>query len=220
MKQDLDISNIESKPTVVLVSNQSEYDQLMQHLEKEGYMWGALRKKPTNFQPLGYMVEFPYYIHMEGNGISWCDSDYIDFHEINAIPFPEYAAKHIKPKRDRIRIERKKYDELVAERDRYRSLNNEHFIQLQQAEAARNRLQAENSELMQAYKMQNQRHNGDAERFDEIINTKAAEHAHLDTLARKLRDQRDMARFIAALLLIVSVGFAVAVWIGKLVPVV
>ena len=127
---------------------------------------------------------------------------------------------NIQPKRDRIRIERKKYDELVAERDRYRSLNNEHFIQLQQAEAARNRLQAENSELMQAYKMQNQRHKGDAERFDETINTKAAEHAHLDTLVRTLRDQRDMARFIAALLLIVSVGFAVAVWIGKLIPVV
>lgn len=32
-------------------------------------------------------------------------------------------------------------------------------------------------------------------------------------------DQRDMARFIAALLGLAAVGFAVAVWIGKLIPV-
>ena len=48
---------------------------------------------------------------------------------------------------------------------------------------------------------------------------KAAEHANLDTLARKLRDQRDTALFLAALFFLASAGFAVAVLIGRLIPV-
>lgn len=125
---------------------------------------------------------------------------------------------NIQPKRKR--VEQHKYDAVMADLRETSRYADGLFQKLEQAVSERDRLQAENSELMQAYKMQNQRHKGDAERFDEIINTKAAEHANLDTLASKLRDQRDVARFIAALLLIVSVGFAVAVWIGKLIPVV
>lgn len=114
-----------------------------------------------------------------------------------------------KPKRDRIRIERKKYDELVAERDRLK------------AEVEKSNLESRfYHERSQTFKIEWGEERQYAKALKHDLESKAAEHAHLDTLARKLRDQRDMARFIAALLLIVSVGFAVAVWIGKLIPVV
>lgn len=61
----------------------------------------------------------------------------------------------------------------------------------------------------------------------DVLIAKATEHAHLDSLARKLRDQRDQARFFAALFGfaaflfgLAALGLAVAVLVGRLVPVV
>lgn len=111
MKQDLDISNIESKPTVVLVSNQSEFDQLMQHLEKEGKVWQFGIDKPTEWQP--YKIKMPFAIVIRNKELSWMESEKVDRTIHVPFSFPEYASKHIKPKRDRIRIERKKYDQML-----------------------------------------------------------------------------------------------------------
>lgn len=229
--KDLDISNIESKPTVVLVSNQSEFDQLMQHLEREGCVWKTIGNKPTEHQPKGGEVDFPYCIVIREIEIGWCEVVYPIENAIQ-VSFPEYAAKHIKPnppKRDRIRIERKKYDELVAERDRYRSLNNEHFIQLQQVLAEVERLRGENEKANMESHLYYERSQtfiqewGDEKQYAKALKqdleSKAAEHAHLNTLARKLRYQRDNALFFAVGLGLITAGFAVAVLIGRLVPV-
>ena len=168
-----------------------------------------------------------------------------------------------KPKRDRIRIERKKYDAIVSERDKYKEwaeINGKAahdllrdyervIVDLGREKAANEdkakrleeiagvalqhkeelgRLKSENEELKQECdrrkqeldKMKKQR---DAAGLNvnlqhAVIKSKAAEHAELDTIARTLRDQRDMARFLAALFFIAAFGFAVAVWIGRLVP--
>ena len=207
MKQDLDISNIESKPTVVLVSNQSEYDQLMQHLEKEGKVWQFGIDKPTEWQP--YKIKMPFAIVIRNKELSWMEAEKVDRTIHIPFSFPEYAAKHIqqtgntgKFKRDRIRIERKKYDELVAERDRLKAEFEDVF---QENSILKNDLHIAKESCIEC--------RGE-------LRLKSSNLNMLKTHARELRDQRDMARFIAALLLIVSVGFAVAVWIGKLIPVV
>lgn len=108
---------------------------------------------------------------------------------------------NIQPKRDRIRIERKKYDELVAER---------------------NRLKAENMGLKELLSKNN------SDKIELGMDLKEARQSienwqnrviAISNKTSHIRDQRDMARLIAALLLIVSLGFAVAVWMGKLIPV-
>lgn len=333
MKQDLDISNIESKPTVVLVSNQSEFDQLMKHLEKEGCVWRG-GQKATEWMP--NHVEPPFGIMIDRKILSWHLWAMIRSLNPEAIPFPEYAAKYIKPKRDRIRIERKKYDQMlfdlkivqtaldnrnkeidgwvkqnnelraerdaaIAERDAARSkcilLNDENgelrstlsqvrnerdrvereikevadiglkwntkaeqltaerdrlreAMELHKQSSMRksleiDRLQAENAELKhkaaelnKAYFAAKEARDYASENWNlcakslkvlkreleeqkiAAFELKATEHANLDTLARKLRDQRDTARFLAALFFLACAGFAVAVLIGRLVPVV
>lgn len=102
--QDIDISNIESKPIVVVVSNQSEYDQLMQHLEKEGCACnGRNKEKPTEWRPKGFLP--PYIINIQPDkNITWG----LESKE-PMIPFPEYAAKHIQPTGNSGKIKRKSF---------------------------------------------------------------------------------------------------------------
>lgn len=296
MKQDLDISNIESKPTVVLVSNQSEYDQLMQHLEKEGFVWnGNTGEKPTEWRPSGFLP--PYIINIyPDKKITWG----LESNE-TPLPFPEYAAKHIKPtdsnpfqKGDAVRLKqsdecypkgtmfivdglignsmvivfrgihgimasvdkyekttasaktlrkirkrlvsfdetcsmhiqptgntgkpkrpypnrvvKSKYDAVVAERDRLQALSDTLAQEVDYAHSANNTAWAKADEFKALYLQ-----------ADERALTAAEKLARLDTLARKLRDQRDTARFLAALFFLASAGFAVAVLVGRLVPVV
>ena len=315
-----DISNIESKPTVVLVSNQSEFDQLMQHLEKEGCVWnGYGAEKPTEWSPSGFLP--PYIINIRPDKkITWG----LESKE-TAIPFPEYAAKYIKPKRpypnrvveskydavvfdlkmaqaaldnrnkeingwveqnnelraerdrlereikevadiglkwkteadqltaelrrkcDALEAERDKYKEsaeingkaahdmlrdyekvlldigkVTAERDRLREAMELHkqssmrkSLEVDQKKAAADRLRNDNNEQGKLVDYLKE----ELRKSDQLIESKAAEHANLDTLARNLRDQRDTARFLAALFFLASAGFAVAVLIGRLIPV-
>ena len=127
-----------------------------------------------------------------------------------------------KLKRDRVRIERSKYDSLQFDlKMAQTALDNRNkeidgwVNQNNELRAERDRLQAENKDLHQAlrYAIDNLDNAGTQ------LESKAAEHARLDTLARKLRNQRDTARFMAALFALCALGFAVAVWIGRLVPV-
>ena len=260
MKEDLDISNIESKPTVVVVSNQIEYDQLMRHLEKEGKIWGNM-KRPTEWQPEGF--DFPYCIFVDRVKLTW--SGAVSTNE-NKIIFRKYAAKHMKPKRPYPnRVVKSKYDallfdlkmaqtaldnrnkdvdgwvkkinELVAERDELKAANQDKAKRLEEiagvafqykAEAdqltqERDRLEKENIELRRdndVWREAGRKTEEQKKQAIALLESKAAEHAHLATLARKLRDQRDTARFMAALFALCALGFAVAVWIGKLQPVV
>ena len=100
---------------------------------------------------------------------------------------------NIQPKRKR--VEQHKYDELAKELQRTKQAAE--FV-MQEAD----KLRADNAKLKS--------------RIEDVT----YKYRSWETYGLKCRDQRDMARFIAALLLIVSVGFAVAVWIGKLIPVV
>ena len=142
-----------------------------------------------------------------------------------------------KLKRDRVRIERSKYDslqfdlkmaqtalenrnkeidgwvkqnnELRAERDRLQDMVDTLSDEVDYAHKANERALKKAEEFQQLYMKADERALNGAEKM-----------AHLDTLARNLRDQRDTARFMAALFALCALGFAVAVWIGKLQPVV
>ena len=241
--QDLDISNIESKPTVVVVSNQDEYGQLMQHLEKEGKIWGNM-KWPTKWQPEGF--DFPYCIFIGRVELTWSAS----MHE-NQIAFPDYAAKNIFPhlqeyikeevdtirshvyeplkikpipkKRDRVRIERSKYDALQFDLKMAQTALENRNKEIDGWVKQNNELRAERDALKS--ENENLRKQCDAAALNvslqrDAIQHKASEHARLDTLSRNLRDQRDTAMFIAALFALCALGFAVAVWIGRLIPVI
>lgn len=85
-------------------------------------------------------------------------------------------------------------------------------------EAERDKLQAENDKMVKSITNLQ----GSNLRYKEernVLIAKPTEYANLDTLARTLRDQRDTARFLAALFFLASAGFAVAVLVGRLVPV-
>lgn len=152
--------------------------------------------------------------------------------DISNLPMPK--------KRDRIRIERSKYDAMqfdlkmaqAALDNRNKEING-WINQNNELRAEMERLKAENASFREnedyweakynevkseCIKLKQSGYALSAE-FKQSLERHAAEHAQLDTLARNLRDQRDMARFIAALLGIVALWFAVAVWIGRLVPV-
>ena len=112
---------------------------------------------------------------------------------------------NIQPKRKR--VEQHKYDAVMADLRETSRYADGLFQKLEQAVDERDRLKAENGKIKSS--------------LSNTHNTSVYWHSQYEQCAEErsmIRDQRDMARFIAALLLIVSVGFAVAVWIGKLVP--
>lgn len=230
------------QPTIVLVSNQTEFGQLMQHLEGKGCVWNATKEKPTSWK--GHTSGFPHFIYIyPDKTITW--SWFGRGQE--PIPFPEYAAKHIKPKapkRRRKYMEWSKWEAMLAERDRLKAENAElkkdndiwrkagretervknHALRV--LEEANHRNAALNKaffemkhhytkerELTQeALRKCNEIHMENTElsvRINEIENGKLENH---------LRNQRDNARFIAALFAIACIAFSVAIFIGKLTP--
>ena len=114
---------------------------------------------------------------------------------------------NIQPKRKR--VEQHKYDAVMADLRETSRYADGLFQKLEQAVDELDRLKADNKQLKKDFDLSTNH-----------AHEMTALYAKYEQMSNRLRDQRDMARFIAALLLIVSVGFAVAVWIGKLIPVV
>lgn len=187
---------------------------------------------------------------------------------MNAPDISNIESKPTAPKRDRIRIERKKYDELVSERGRLKAeverlkaenadLKKDNDIWRKagrETEEQKNRalaiIEKQKSEIIQSdnsWEAIISAYNALSKEVDDAKDERDALNVELSNLRSRikadeqnandrvknwednyvwathemgtLRDQRDMARFIAALLGLAAVGFAVAVWIGKLIPV-